>query len=189
VSKAALLIMDVQPHIIDRLEDKAVFLERLQAVAQAAKARGLAVFYIVVGFRAGFPEVSPHNASFHILAESASDYLIDPQPAVPVAADDIVVRKLRVSAFSGSDLEVLLRAQGITDLVLSGIATSGVVLSTLREAADKDYRLTVLSDLCADGDPTVHDVLLTKVFPHQATVLTSDVWLQTIGAEGKEQNV
>ncbi len=87
-------------------------------------------------------------------------------------AHEVVVTKRRVSAFSGSDLEVVLRAQGIQHLVLTGIATSGVVLSTLREAADKDYRLTVLADCCADGDEEVHRVLTTKVFPRQADVLT-----------------
>jgi len=61
-------------------------------------------------------------------------------------------------------------------MVLAGIATSGVVLSTLREAADKDYRITVLSDGCADADEEVHRVLTTKVFLRQADVMTVDEW-------------
>ena len=73
-----------------------------------------------------------------------------------------------------------LRAKGVRHLVLSGIATSGVVLSTLREAADKDYRLTVLSDLCADRDPEVHSVLMTKVFPRQAQVTSIADWTASI---------
>ena len=61
----------------------------------------------------------------------------------------MVVVKRRVSAFTGSDLEVVLRARTSTTWCCPGIATSGVVLSTLREAADRDYRLTVLADaLC-----------------------------------------
>ena len=84
--------------------------------------------------------------------------------------------KRRVGAFSGSDLEVVLRSQGVNSLVLTGIATSGVVLSTLRAAADMDFEITVLSDCCADADPIVHDVLMTKVFPRQAEVLTVDEW-------------
>jgi nicotinamidase-related amidase len=60
---------------------------------------------------------------------------LEPRP------DEPVVVKRRVSAFSGSDLDVLLRAAGADTLVLAGIATSGVVLSTLRQAADLDYRL------------------------------------------------
>jgi nicotinamidase-related amidase len=73
-------------------------------------------------------------------------------------------------------LEVVLRAQGITHLVLCGIATSGVVLSTLREAADKDYQLTVLSDCCADSDEEVHRVLISKIFPRQAEVVAAEEW-------------
>jgi nicotinamidase-related amidase len=88
-----------------------------------------------------------------------------------------VVVKRRVSAFSGSDLEIILRAKNIHHLLLTGIATSGVVLSTLREAADKDYQLTVLSDLCADFDAQVHSVLTEKVFPRQATIITSEQWI------------
>jgi len=60
--------------------------------------------------------------------------------------------------------------------VLCGIATSGVVLSTLREAADKDYQLTVLTDCCFDGDEEVQRVLLSKIFPWQAEVIPSDAW-------------
>ena len=99
---------------------------------------------------------------------------LEPRP------DEPVVVKRRVSAFSGSDLDVLLRAADAGTLVLAGIATSGVVLSTLRQAADLDYRLIVLSDACADRDPEVHRVLLEKVFPRQALVTETDEWIQTL---------
>jgi nicotinamidase-related amidase len=88
-----------------------------------------------------------------------------------------VVVKKRVSAFAGSDLEVLLRAAEVDTLALAGIATSGVVLSTLRQAADLDYRLTVLADGCLDGDDEVHRVLTEKVFPRQAEVTTVEEWV------------
>jgi nicotinamidase-related amidase len=76
---------------------------------------------------------------------------------------------------------VLLRGLEVRDLVLAGIATSGVVLSTLRQAADLDFGLTVLSDACADGDPEVHRVLLEKVFPRQADVVTTPEWTASLG--------
>jgi nicotinamidase-related amidase len=95
---------------------------------------------------------------------------VAPQPG------EITVTKRRVSAFTGSDLEVVLRAQNIQHLVLTGIATGGVVLSTLREAADKDYRLTVLTDCCADADEEVHRMLTTKVFPRQGEVVNVEDW-------------
>ena len=84
--------------------------------------------------------------------------------------------KRRVSAFTGSDLDVVLRGLGAGTLVLAGIATSGVVLSTLRQAADLDYRLVVLADACLDADPEVHRVLTEKVFPRQAAVRTVAQW-------------
>jgi nicotinamidase-related amidase len=87
-----------------------------------------------------------------------------------------------VSAFAGSDLGVVLRAGAVEELVLCGIATSGVVLSTLRAAADLDYGLTVLRDACADGDPEVHRVLMDRVFPRQAEVVDVAGWAAALAA-------
>lgn len=72
---------------------------------------------------------------------------------------------------------MVLRSRGVTHLVLAGLATNGVVLSTLRQAADLDYGLTVLRDGCADPDEEVHQLLLVKVFPRQADVVTADEWI------------
>jgi len=101
-------------------------------------------------------------------------------PALGPRQGEPVVLKKRYSAFSGSDLDVLLRSVGATRLVLSGIATSGVVLSTLREAADRDYELVVLADACFDADEEVHRVLTEKVFPRQADVLTVAQWVSAL---------
>jgi nicotinamidase-related amidase len=57
-----------------------------------------------------------------------------------------------------------------------------VVLSTLRQAADLDFRITVLSDLCADADAEVHQLMLDRVFPAHADVITSVDW--TAGLSG-----
>ncbi len=57
----------------------------------------------------------------------------------------------------------MLRSLQVESLVLTGIATSGVVLSTLRQAADLDHGLTVLREGCADRDDEVHRVVLDKV--------------------------
>ena len=82
------------------------------------------------------------------------------------------MRKTRVGAFSTTDLEQQLRDRGIDTLILSGISTCGVVLSTGRDASDRDYRLFVLADATADRDPDVHDFLIEKAFPRQADVIT-----------------
>lgn len=177
IKNTALLVMDVQPGIVDRLDNKTEYLARLKTAVDSAHRKLISVIYVVVGFRSGFPEVSPRNKSFSSIKETLSSNLVDPKPVIVPTKEDTVVVKRRVSAFSGSDLEVVLRARGIEHLVLTGIATSGVVLSTLREAADRDFQLTVLSDLCADFDAEVHSVLLEKVFPRQAEVITSKQWI------------
>ena len=119
--------------------------------------------------------MSPRNASFGPIRESGrfaeGSPGLEVHPAVAPQPGETVVTKHRVSAFAGTDLDMILRAQGIETLVLTGIATSGVVLSTLRHAADTDYRIVVVEDCCADRDPEVHRVLMEKVFPRQATVI------------------
>jgi nicotinamidase-related amidase len=184
----ALLVMDVQDSIVNRFGEKkeAVTAPIVLAIAAARKA-ALPVIYVVVGFRKGFPEVSPENKSFTAMRTGGGLLAALEEPIAIFAAvapqpGDTLVTKRRVSAFTGSDLEVVLRSMGVRHLVLTGFSTSGVVLSTVREAADKDFRLTVLSDGCADMDPEVHNVLLTKVFPRQADVLTVQDWTAGLGA-------
>jgi nicotinamidase-related amidase len=176
-SKSALLLMDFQNAIVGMLGDgAAALLERAQSAKAAAKAAGLAVMHVRVAFtEADYAAVSPRNKSFAALGHSR--FLTDgTEPAaihgaLTPAGDEEVFRKTRVGAFSTTDLQSRLEARGIDTLVLSGIATSGVVLSTLRDAADRDYRLLVLSDCCADMDAEVHRVLMEKVFPRQADVI------------------
>jgi len=178
---SALLVMDVQVGVVDRVPDKDAYLARLRATVEAARRNSVPVRFVVVGFRPGMPEVSPRNQVFAAYKKQPPAMLIDPRPALRPEDGDLVITKRRVSAFTGSDLEVVLRSGDVQHLVLCGIATSGVVLSTLREAFDKDYRLTVLSDLCFDSDPEIHRVLLEKVFVRQGEVITSEQWLQSLG--------
>jgi nicotinamidase-related amidase len=172
--------MDVQEGIVERFGDSSL-LDRVARAISAARAAEVPVIYVKVDFRPGFPEVSPRNRAFaQVIGSGFLGEKARVHPAVAPQPGDIEVTKRRVSAFTGSDLEVVLRSRGVTTLVLTGIATSGVVLSTLREAADKDYELVVLSDCCADADPEVHRVLLEKVFPRQADVLDTDTWERSL---------
>ena len=95
--------------------------------------------------------------------------------------EDLVVYKQRVGAFSENQLHLILRSRGIENLVLFGISTSGIALSTVRRAADLDYRCVVLQDACFDPDPEVHRVLIEKVFPAQANVLSVDAFVAEQG--------
>jgi nicotinamidase-related amidase len=184
MTNTALLIMDVQKRIVSHVQDTR-FLPRLAGAARAARSADIPVLHVVVGFRPGHPESSPRNKAFAALPPSA---FTDSDPDAAIHPDlapepgEAVITKKRVSAFAGSDLELILKAREIHHLVLTGIATSGVVLSTLRQAADLDYRLTVLSDGCYDPDPEIQQLLTDKVFPKQAEVTTINNWSRTLGS-------
>jgi nicotinamidase-related amidase len=179
-SDTALLMMDAQRGIVERYAGGPEAMEPFARALSAARSRNIPVIFIRVAFRDGYPEISRENKAFSSIQNRGDMRLSDNSTriheSVAPREGEPIVTKLRVSAFSGSDLELLLRSMGIGSLILSGIATSGVVLSTLREAADKDYRLTVLSDACLDADPEVHRVLMGKVFPRQADILTVAEW-------------
>jgi nicotinamidase-related amidase len=190
VNRSVLLLLDFQHGVVEQIGDPSV-VDAAARAAKAARTAGVPVMFVRVAFRPGYPEVASSNKSFAaaVSAENAAgsgDAYTQDHPATQVHAaltpgdGEPVVVKRRVSAFTGSDLEVLLRAAGAGTLVLAGISTSGVVLSTLRQAADLDYRLTVLADACADRDLEVHRVLTEKVFPRQALVTTVDEWAQTL---------
>jgi nicotinamidase-related amidase len=181
----ALLILDMQQTIVDNYGGSDVQLERVAAALSWARSREMLTVFVQLAFRQGYPEVSPHNRTFRAISDTG---LFSDEPAglrfpaaiAPTEAD-LVVTKKRVSAFVGSDLELILRAGAVTTVAMCGIATSGVVLSTLRQASDLDLELVVLSDGCADTDAEVHDVLLRKIFPRQADVVTVQEWCDARG--------
>ncbi|MSQ61499.1 MAG: cysteine hydrolase [Dehalococcoidia bacterium] len=183
--RAALLIMDYQNEIAAPQEerDPALF-ERAARVVDAWRTAGLPVYHVVIHFREGYPEVGPRSRMFSglkaagRLREGTEGAAI--HRAVAPLPGEVIVTKKRVGAFSGSDLDLILSGNDRTSLVLMGIATSGVVLSTVRAAADADYELTIIADCCADGDAEVHRVLTEKIFPRQAEVITADDLLRTL---------
>ena len=181
MAKTALLIMDLQQGILGQLPDVEAHLPHYASTIAAARSASIQVIYVTINFRPNHPDISPRNKmTAHIGAYGGfiqGDDSVQVHPAIAPADTDILVTKRRVSAFSGSDLELVLRSQGVENLVLTGIVTSGVVLSTLRQASDLDYRVTVLQDLCFDSDPEVHRVLIEKVFPRQADVTTANEWV------------
>jgi nicotinamidase-related amidase len=181
--RTVLLLMDLQNDIVDRFADPAVVQHAAEA-ADAARAAGTPVVYVRVAFREGGPEIATSNRRFAAAkartrgGEAAPEVRI--ADAVAPHPGEPVVTKRRVSGFAGSDLDTILRAHRAERLVLAGIATSGVVLSTFTQAADLDFDLVVLSDACADADPEVHRVLTEKIFPKAATVITTAEWAASL---------
>jgi nicotinamidase-related amidase len=185
MAKTALIIGDLQNGIVANFGNDLALVERARAAIDAARAAGIAVIFVRVGFRAGHPDVSAANKMFGgvakaglMLEDDASTQLHDRLGARP---EDVLIVKRRVGAFNGTDLDLVLRSLGVTEIVLGGIATSGVILSTVRAAADLDYEITVLADLTRDADEEVHRVLIEKLFPRQCTVTTASEWTSSLG--------
>ncbi|MFZ0820169.1 MAG: isochorismatase family cysteine hydrolase [Candidatus Acidiferrales bacterium] len=183
-SRAAVLNMDMQAGIVSAYaKDQEGFPDRAASVLARARELGMLVIHIKVGFRKGLPEVSSRNPLFGAIKTSEKHQRLFEgdlgaiHPSLGPAPDDIVITKHRVSAFTGTDLDMILRATEIDTLVLFGIATSGVVLSTLVEAADRDYRLIVIKDCCVDLDADLHRTLIENFFPKRGKVISTSEFL------------
>jgi nicotinamidase-related amidase len=186
-ARTAVLSLDLQRTIVKiYTKDRPDLVARAAPVLSEARKRGMTVIHVRVGFRPRLPEVSARNPLFGAIKNSPQHQAIfegaagEFDPGVAPESGDITVVKHRVSAFAGTDLEMILRANGIDTLVLFGIATSGVVLSTLLDASDADYRLVVVEDCCADLDATLHSCLVERLFPIRATVMTAGQFVDSL---------
>ena len=184
---SALLVMDFQTIILNNFLPQEIagnVIRNTASLITAARTAAVPVIYISVGFRKGYPEVSKNNTIFSSIKENGM-FMADNEstaihPEVAPAENEAVIVKRRVGAFSFTELEMILRAQGIETLILTGVTTSGVVLSTVGQAFDLDYRLVVAGDCCADPDHDTNLLLLDKILPQHAIVTRSteisEVW-------------
>ncbi|HEY4240422.1 MAG TPA: isochorismatase family cysteine hydrolase [Kofleriaceae bacterium] len=164
----ALLIGDVQRGITGAYPFAQQVLAPLRSLIPRARAAGVLVVFVRIAFRPNrtdLPADNPLFASFFDAGDRFHEGAAGSEIDLPVAAQDVVVLKRRASAFAGTDLELVLRARGIDAIAVAGVATSAMVAATCYDAADRGYRVTVLRDGCADGDPEVHAVFMDKIFP------------------------
>ena len=162
--KTAVLIMDYQNRQLSNFSDafRDEILAKANTVLAKARRENVPVIYVEVRRGERTPETEIH-------------------PAITPESGEMVLTKSRTGPFSTTKLDEVLKKQGIETLVLMGISTSGCVLTTVRWAADIDYRLIVLSDCCADRDDEVQRVLMEKLFPRQTRVVTSQEFLKVLG--------
>lgn len=162
-SKTTVIIMDYQIRILDSLPKERLpgLLKTANSVLVKARQKGVPVIYVEVQRGDRTPEMEIHPD-------------IKPQPG------ETVLTKRRVAPFSTTNLDEILKKQGIDTLVLMGVATSGCVLSTVRWAYDIDYQLVVLSDCCADRDDEIQRVLMEKVFARMTKVINSQEFIEAL---------
>ena len=179
LKRSALLSMDLQAGVVSMYVKDEGFIPRVAGVIDRARGAGLMIVHVRVGFRPNVPEANPRNRFLSAVKASPRHQEFFQgesgaiHPALTPAADDLMVTKTRIGAFAGTDLDLLLRAQGIDTLILLGVATSGVVLSTFLVAVDADYEVLVIKDCCADLEAELHQTLLERHFPRFGDVLSA----------------
>lgn len=160
-TKTALVVIDMQTGIaaLPVVHPIAAITARVAQLTAAFRARGLPVVLVnVVGGSKsrtdnGVPDFTP-TADFITLL-----------PELDQQASDHLVSKLQWGAFQGTSLDHFLRRQGITQIVLCGVATSIGVESTARTAFDQGYNLALVTDAMSDLKQDAHDNSLKNIFP------------------------
>jgi nicotinamidase-related amidase len=176
--RAALLVMDYQQAIVAMIDDSDALVARAAQAIDLVRSRGGHVGYVRVAFTDADLQNIPPTSRMGARIAAGPQAFHDDSPTTQIDDrvaphdGDIIVRKTRVGAFSTTDLAQQLADRGVDTLILAGISTSGVVLSTVRDASDRDYALYVLSDATADREASVHSCLMDEVFPRQADVIT-----------------
>ncbi|PKK72746.1 Isochorismatase hydrolase [Rhizophagus irregularis] len=148
-----------------------------QEVHQAKQKKNISSFSVGLSFRPGYPEVSTNNRYIEKLRNTGrltegnkgAEFIDGMIPR----EDDIVIKKRRIDAFYNTDLQMILQLRNIRHIILSGIATGDVILSTCRSAADRDLNVTVVRECCFDGNESVQNVLMNELFPIQGVMVAS----------------
>jgi nicotinamidase-related amidase len=167
--------------------EKHACLEKTASALAAARSAGMPVFYVNIEFRPGFPELKkPTYPLIESIQERGAFLRGSWDAAVPdelaPTDEDVIVINFNSSSFSHTDLDCMLRARGVTDLFLAGIATNWVVESTARYGAELGYDIHVLADCCQGFSDELHDFAIEKTLPFYATISTSAAFTEAVGA-------
>lgn len=190
MSRVAVIVGDLQIGITRQFPFVRELVPRAAAMAAAARARNDLVVFVRTQFRSSGADVTARNAAVRALFDSGDAYhdtspTAELDPGLAMASGDVVVTKSRTSAFAGTDLDSVLRANDIDTVVVAGVATSAMVAATVYSAADRDYLVRVAGDVCADPDPSVHDAFMNKIFPGRGIAVVTSTELDAFDAPGR----
>jgi nicotinamidase-related amidase len=158
----ALIIVDLQKGLIGLpvIHPIGDIIERARALADAFRERGLPVVLVnVAGGAPGRTEQPPRQTGPR--PEGWTDLI----PELNQQPGDIVVTKRSWGAFANTDLETRLKALGVTQVVILGVATGTGVEATARQAYEQGFNVTLAIDAMTDMRPEAHDYSIANVFP------------------------
>ena len=181
-ARTAVVVMHYQTDILGLFPEVApALLAHTRKLCDAARARGVGVYFANLRFSPGYPEVSPSNRNGQGIKRLG--LFIDDRtaPELGQRESEPLIIAHRASVFFGTDLEVRLSAQGVDSLIMVGIASTGVVLSSVAYASDADFSLYTVKDCCYDPDPVVHEHLFATAFDSRTMVLSLEEALRLLG--------
>lgn len=184
--RTALIILDLQ-HVVMGINTEphspATVLERSSALADAFRAHGLPVILVrTTGAPAGRTDQSRTSSTGDAgMAQSADWATLHP---TLTSGEHHLITKQAWGAFTGTSLDDHLHRLGVTQVVLTGIATSLAVESTARTAHEHGYHVTLVTDAMADRDAAVHQNSITKIFPRLGETGSTDDLLRFLGSVG-----
>lgn len=161
-SNTALIIVDLQKGIVGLPGIHAVgdVIGHAQALAKAFRAHRLPVVLVnVAGGAPGRTEQPPRHTGAR--PDGWTDFI----PELEQQSSDIVVTKRTWGAFANTDLEAQLKARGVTQVVIAGIATGTGVEATARQAYEQGFNVTLAIDAMTDTRADAHDYSIRNVFP------------------------
>ncbi|HXB66604.1 MAG TPA: isochorismatase family protein [Candidatus Acidoferrales bacterium] len=176
----ALLVIDLQKGIVDlpTVHPASEIVDRSAQLARAFRKQGMPV--VLVNLAGVAPGRTDAGSSRFSRPADWTDLVpeLEPQP------DDHIVTKLRWGAFAGTSLDGYLRERGVTQIVLTGIATSTGVESTARNAYDHGYNVTLVVDAMTDLHADAHRHSVGKIFPRLGESTTTEHLLRLLEASG-----
>ncbi|MEZ5707965.1 MAG: isochorismatase family cysteine hydrolase [Blastomonas sp.] len=178
----ALIMMDFQNVALGMLGNDPELIAGAARLLGWARERGMPVLHVMLGFSAGYPELSQRNTGLAALAKAGLMLVDDPRTAIhaglaPREGEPVIV-KHRIDAFVGTGLKDRLDALAVDELVMAGVATSGVVLSSVRHALDLDFAVTLVEDCCRDFDAETHRTIMHGILSRQAKVVALDALVE-----------
>jgi nicotinamidase-related amidase len=145
------------------------------AALRKARAAGLKIGYVRVGFSPDYRECPPASRLFQGVKQAGLFKLgtwgTEVHPALAPRPGDYDIVKHRVSPFYATSLEAILGANGVRRICISGVSTSGAVLSAAKEGHDRDYEIVVLEDCCAALTDEQHQAVVEQM--QRIAVITS----------------
>ncbi|MEU7693314.1 hydrolase [Microbispora sp. SCL1-1] len=185
--RTALVVVDLQKGILaipGGPHSTSDVLARTVRLAEAFRARDLPVVLVRVTGAADGADAVPGRTDLPRAGQARPDGWDEIADDLAGHPGDIVVTKRNWSAFYGTDLDLHLRRRRVTQVVLTGVATSIGVESTARAAHEHGYNVTLATDAMTDLDPEAHRNSIEKIFPRLGETGTTADILGLLAATG-----